>query len=266
MGINNLSRDDDKNHRRLIRQLREAGRPKDLRQANVLARCTEERPCRSAACIHCGRDFQSLALDTVERDIRNPARRELRGRVSAFTIVPTTGCLAPGKLTAAACRRVVADVTTAFDDCGISTFAVSLDISFNEDETGKLEPHWCAHTHGDVLDYLTTEQDEALRKHFPRSRLVAVPVVVTPLDSKDTGPLYSFKPDRGRRVAYLNKRNPDRRPHRDTRRRDLRPWQAVELAHVEHELGFDARLTTGGIDEEALRTAFDAFYHARDGP
>lgn len=266
MGIEHLSCHDDDTHRRRIHQLRAAGRPEDRRLANALARCTEADPCRSGACIHCGRDFQRAAFDFIEQEIRVPALRDVRGRMSALTIVPPVDCLTPADLKASACRRVMADVVAALDACEVSTYALSLDISFNEDTTGKLEPHWCAHVHGATREWLSDSQEQALGEAFPPSRMVSRPVDVDHLDRNETGRLYIFKPDRVRRVTFRNDRNPKRRPYRDSARRTLRPWQAVALAHVEHELGFDYRLVTHGIDENAVGAALDAFYRARDGP
>ena len=266
MGFLQLSRHDDDKHRRLIYQLRDSGCPEDRRLANVLAPCTIELPCRSAACIHCGRDFQRVAFDLTKQEISVWARRNLRGRMSALTLVPTEGCLAPGDLTATACRRVVANVVDALDACGLSIYALSLDISFNEDTTGKLEPHWCSHVHAQTADWLTVAEDKGLKKAFPISRLVSTPVKVLPLNSDEAGQFYIFKPDRIRRETYLNGSHPNRHPFRDSKRRTLRPRQAVQLAHVDHELGFEYRLITNGIDENAVEAAFDGFYRARDGP
>ena len=256
MGIAHLSRHDDDTHRRLVYKLRAAGRPEDRHLANVLARCNEANPCRSAACIHCGRDFQQVAFDLVEREIRGPARRHFRGRMSAITVVPTIGCLKPDGLSAAACERVVADVATALDACAISPYALSLDISFNEDLAGSVEP--CAHVHGLRPNWFTASEKAAFKAAFSKSATVKRPVRVEELDRDENGRLYVFKPDRVRRVARDDGGRPDRR--------SLRPSQAVALAHVEHELGFDYRLVTNGIDENAVGKALEAFYRARDGP
>ncbi len=266
MSFAHLSRNDADKHRRLIRQLWASGIMEDRRLAILLAKCTEADPCRSGACIHCGRDFQRVACDFVQQQVRVPALRDVRGRMSAFTVVPAEGAMAPDNLTATTCRRVMADITTALDACGVASRALSLDISYNEDITGKFEPHWCAHVHGAARDWLSNAQAKALRKTFPPSRLVPKPVDVDHLDRDERGRLYIFKPDRVRRVTFLNGDNPKRRPYRDSKRRHLRPWQAIALARVEHELGFDYRLITNGFDENSVKAAFDAFYRARDGP
>ena len=256
MGIEDLSRHDEHNHHRLIRQLRAHGTPEDRRLANIFARCNDSNPCRSAACIRCGRDFQRVAFNLVQQEICGAARRDFRGRVSSITAVPTIGCLTPDGLSATACKRVMAKVTAALDACAISPYALSLDISFNEDLAGDVVP--CAHVHGVRPNWFTVSEKADFKAKFPKSATVKRPVRVDELDRNATGRLYIFKPDRVRRVARDDGGRPDRRV--------LRPWQAVALAHIEHELGFEYRLVTHGIDENAIGAALDAFYRARDGP
>ena len=263
--IEHLSRHDDDTHRRRIHQLRAAGCPEDLHLANTLAQCTRDFPCRSAACINCGRAFQQIAFQLYDKHIRGFARRDLRGRMFAITVVPATGCLAPDDLTADACRRVVDDVCTALAACGTSVYALSLDISFNDDTTGAVCPYWSAHAHVAGPDWWSKAKGKSFKAAFPASVLVSRPVRIDQLDANDVGLLYLFKPNRVRRVTYLNESHPSRAPFRDNHRYVLRPHQAVTLAHVEHELGFAYRLIASGINKDTINDALVAFYSARDG-
>ena len=143
---------------------------------------------------------------------------------------------------------------------------VGLEVSFNEDATGKGDEHWSPHGHVLQLDWLSEAQESALRSAFSPSELVKRPVYYVPLDDDPQGRLYPFKPERIRRVTFLNKNDPRREPYLDTRRRGLRAGQSVALALVDHELGFSRRLLTHGIDREAVHRHLEGLGWPRDGP
>lgn len=251
--------------RRLIGQLRGSEVPKAASLAAVLNACTDMHPCRSAACPVCGTALQQVAVSVVDQFIRVPARA-IRSRMHALTIVPASGCLAPDDLTVEACERVGAEIAAAFARLGLLPCIIGLEVSFNEDQTGEVEPHWCVHGHANGLDWLSSTQVKDLRAAFPPSELVKRPIRCEPLDQDIRGRLYPFKPERLRRVTSLVEDDPERKPYRETKRRPLRPWQAVSLAIVDHQLGFQGRLLLHGIDEEAVRRHLAGLGWARDGP
>lgn len=233
--------------------------------AATLAACTVVQPCHSAACPACGLAFQQAAVSLVNLQIRAPAH-EIRSRMTALTIVPAIGCLAPDDLTIEPYKRVGTEVSAALAVLELPPAIIGLEVSFNEDATGKVEPHWCAHAHGIGYDWLSNAQERSLRAAFPPSRLVKRPVLCVPLDSNEQGSRYPFKPERVRRVTQLKTDHPHRLPYRISKRRELRPWQAVSLALVEHQLGFSGRLLTHGINEQAVRQHLEGLGWARDGP
>ena len=251
--------------RSLLYQLRASDEPGAAAVAAILDTCTESKPCRSAACPVCAAAFQQAAVAVVEQHIREPARA-IRNRMTALTIVPASGCFAPNDLTVEACERVAAEITTALATLGLPPAVIGFEVSFNEDITGKVEPHWCAHAHTNGLDWLSAAQDAGLRAAFPRSRLVKRPIKYELLDQNPQGRLYPFKAEHVRRVTQLKSDHPEREPYRETKRRELRPWQAVTLALVKHQRGFSGRLLTHGIDAEAVRGQLRGFGWARDGP
>ena len=252
---------------RLIHQLRRIDGPEAAALAATLASCRDTNSCRSAACPVCGLAFQHAACSLVEAVIREPARK-LRGRMSAITIIPSTGCEAPEELTGDTFRRSTAEISAALTASGVGPCVVGIEASFNEDETGRVPPHWCVHGHIIALDWLSRSQGDALRSAFPGSDQVRRPVKIEPLDQDIAGRLYPFKPEKVRRVTYQNDHNSkdNRGPSRDTHRRDLRPWQAVRLALIEHRLSYRGRLITHGIDKELAGRHLWGFGWPRDGP
>ena len=252
-------------HRRLVNWLRASELQGAAGLAATLETCTTAGPCCSAACPRCGIAFQAAMVGAVDHFIRIPAQA-IRGRMTATTIVPAAGCLAPDNLSTEACRTIAEEIVAAYASARLRPSLIGLEVSFNEDETGEVEPHWCVHGHGINLDWLSQAQDHALRAPFPPSQQVSKPVHVVELDCRLSGRQYPWKAERVRRVTFLNRGDGKRAPHRDTRHRALRVQQAVTLALIEHELGYAGRLLSHEIDREALRGHLGASWWARDGP
>lgn len=250
---------------RLIGQLRASQQPGAVELADILTACTGATLCRSAACPVCGLAFQRAAVALVEEFIEGPARA-IRHRTTAITIVPASGCIPPGALTVEDFQRVRAEVAGAFAALDLPPAIIGLEASFNEDTTGRFDNHWCVHTHANQLDWLSDRQETALKNCFPRSPFVKQPVRCDKLDRRSEGRRYPFKPERVRRVTVFNTGHPTRAPFRESKRRELRPDQAVRLAMVEHRLGFARRHLTHGIDERLVRQRLRSLGWARDGP
>lgn len=260
--------DDAGAHQRLILQLREAGGSCNGQLARMLEGCALGRRCKSGACILCGRTLQLAMFELIEKHLREPARRTMRWRMSAVTIIPAEGIVLPGELTVESCWRAMEGIVAALNQAGLTPAVGGFDVSFNEDEEGENLPHWSAHGHLTTNDWLSSKQKEVLRAAVSPSAWVRRPVKVLTLDDRDNGPLYTIKPDRARKVSYLDssKVHLGRAPFRNTHRRDLRPDQAVALAQVEHELGLRNRVLFRGIPEDAVRTALCWLYWPQDGP
>ena len=260
--------DDADKQRRLIFRLREAGGPRNGGMAQLLEGCAPGRRCRSGACILCGRELQLVMFDLVQQQIRERARRTVRGRMSAITIVPGEGIVAPDALTVESCWRAMKSIAAFFNDEEFLPLIAGFDVSLNEDEEGKVAPHWALHGHGVTSDWFAERKEDDLRAAVTPSALVKRPVKFDKLDGRANGPLYAVKPDRARKVSYLDssKVHLGRAPFRNTHRRGLRPAQAVTLAQVEHELGLRNRVLIRGIPEDAVRTALNGLYRPQDGP
>ncbi len=249
----------------LIRWLIAHGSPQALELAGGLKNCRTSQPCRSPACQVCGLAFQALSYKIVEGYL-DPLSRGMRKRMHAIAIVPAEGCIRLGALSVEAFRRVEVLVREALRDLDFPPSIVSIEASFNEDATGRNPPHWSVHVHLLGVGWLSKDQVDELRRRFPVHRLAARPVMYEELDSDPRGKLYPFKAERVRRVTELVEDHPTRQPFRGSRRRALRQSQAVELAIVEHRLGFAGRLICHGIDEVSIKTRLSAEGWARDGP
>lgn len=242
---------------RLIRHLTEDASRSALALAAVLSDCGPEAPCHSGACRTCGRLFQHTAAQFSATAIR---ARAPRGRMTALTIVPGVGCVPPGTLTAKTCAEAADAIQIALSAAGIGPALLGLDVSFNEDLTGEVPPHWSVHAHGACADWLSLVQKRDLRRAFPRTSHVSRPVKTDPLDDRLAWHLYAHEPERERRQTYLDPRERDERePCRNTRERPLQAAQAVELALVEHRVGLLGRLINCGIPAGAVAEALGAF-------
>ena len=177
--------------RRLLYQLRASNEPEAAAVAAVLDSCIKPKPCQSAACPMCAAAFQEAAVAVVEQHIREPARA-IRNRMTALTIVPASGCFAPNDLTVEACERVAAEITTALATLGLPPAVIGFEVSFNEDTTGEVAPHWCAHAHTCGRDWLSAAQVAGLRAAFPRSTQVKRPDQVRAPRSKSPGAALPF--------------------------------------------------------------------------
>lgn len=136
----------------------------------------------------------------------------------------------------------------------------------NEDPVGNRPPFWALHTHVHALDWPSEATLTRLRSNYPKSDLVARPVRCDLFDGDPRAPLYAFKPKRSHRERRRIMDDPERAPYWTTQDRPLRPDQAVELALIEHELGFDWRLLNHQIEEGAVITHLASVGWPRDGP
>lgn len=243
----------------LIKRLLASTKVTTTALASALTKCTNAAPCHDGACPLCGLKFQNAAIELIEQVI-GKAATACRGRMSMLTIVPATGIASPDDLTHGIVTQVIAEVKAALQVVGCPPGILCVDVSFNEDLTGEVSPHWCVHVHGIILDWLSLTQKVELKGWFPSSDKVKRPVMVVPLDDRPDAPLYVCKPQRERRETYLNDSGRDeRRPHRATRSKVLRPAQAVALAGIEHRVGLMGRLFGHGVSDEVIQRHLEAF-------
>ena len=119
-----------------------------------------------------------------------------------------------------------------------------VDFSFNEDEDGLYEPHWCPHIH--LVGWTTNESKlkAALKKQFPKDDITKTrPTHVKEFDGTRYGISYLYKITFESRVRYRR----TKKGCRDTKYRKLTSDQRVELALFLHTVGLGARLISVGL-------------------
>lgn len=221
--------------------------------------------CGSAACPVCCGHHQAAASSLVDVFIQQPALAP-RGRCTLVTVVPSIGIADPGTLTSQHFAEVRKALASALAAVGYSPAIFGIEASFVEDATGRFANHWSVHAHGIALDWPSAELERNLRAWFPPSGPILKPVDFERLDGRVNATLYAFKAERFRRDIRLAPATEKRASHRKGTRRPLRPKQAVELALVDHEVGFRDRLLTHGIDENHVGACLKALNWPRDGP
>ena len=244
---------------KLIRWLSQAGGKLEVALSRILASCTRDTPCRNAACPMCGLCYQIVGVAAIE-ELLDPHTRKFRGRMSLVTIIPEVGLIAPGQLRPHHYGQVKAKVEAAFRENGLEPALGCVEASFEEDLSGRVADHWALHAHVIVAEWLSLEQTAGLISAFPRSDRIGRPVMWQRLDDELAVRAYPFKPERFRGVSQ-DFGVTDRKP---PRQRELRHWQAVELARVEHQVGLVRKLISHGIDIETLHKHFNSMKRSRD--
>lgn len=248
----------------LVYRLGKADSRAARRLSRLLSKCGSDE-CGSAACPVCCGHHQAAASSLVDVFIQQPASA-LRGRCTLVTVVPSIGIADPRTLTAQHFAEVRKALASALAAVGYGPAVFGIEASFVEDATGRFANHWSVHAHGIALDWPSEELERNLRAWFPPSGPILKPVDFERLDGRVNAALYVFKAERFRRDVRLSTATDKRAPHRKGIPRPLRPEQAVELALVDHEVGFRDRLLTHGIDEDHVSACLKALNWPRDGP
>ena len=179
--------------------------------------------------------------------------------MSLITIIPTAGRAEPDNLTAADYEACLENVERVLSLTQAPAAVFGIEASFNEDKDNPALNHCQVHAHGLCGNWYSDEQAETLRRvvalttHAPRALLIEK------FDDQESGRAYPYKPDRVRRVSYVDDSNPCRAPHQNTRDRDLRVLQQVELAKAEHAFGLSRRLLIHGIPAVTVNRALVGF-------
>lgn len=232
----------------LIRWLKGTGGKHEIKLADILDSCVAPSACGSGACFECSRRFQRLCVAAINQFLVPIASSE-RGRLSAITIVPLAGHVKPGTLKQSHFHRVKARVQQALCASGLGQALGLIEASFEENLNDPMCNQWAVHAHVVAVGWLSREQVAVLKAEFPGNGRIAKPVMWQRLDDEPAGVAYPFKAEKFRSVSSgHNDADSRERP----RKRALRKDQAIELAMVEHKVGFHDKLICHGIDREAL--------------
>lgn len=209
-----------------------------------LAGCSVLRPCGSGACPRCGRAIQRWFVAEVSS---LPGLAD--GQWSIISIVPDFGRFPLNEATGETLRRFRGNLEAILNLAGIEKTIGGIDVSINEHSAGEFE------THGQLQAWLlvpgsqrTGEVYQLLRSLLRKTRSNLRPLHIAPFDGRLPGIAYALKWTFSRRVTLP--REVDQRGNtirrRNTRHRALRVQQALLLARMLHDGGFEARVVLRG--------------------
>jgi hypothetical protein len=217
-----------------------ADSPDALALADRLESCAPGERCRSGGCPECGGAFRNWFVDAgleVQRDVG--------GGTSVLSIVPPNEQVPIGELDGAAIHAAGATIAKTLKSLSLTTALVTIDASANESREGEFDPHWQLQGWVSVPKVQVDRiRRDDIREAFPASKTVPRPVKVQVWDGDPAALAYGMKTDFVRRVSYLKPADPvrGRGECRNTRDRDLRVHQLVELLLALDSAGFRARL------------------------
>jgi hypothetical protein len=125
---------------------------------------------------------------------------------------------------------------------GVKLAAGGIDLSYNQDEIGMFEPHWCAHLWLILPDSNRSFWEPALRTANPPSEAVPRPVKIMKWDGRDEALAYALKTTFKRRVSVHRKKSSGVAPQRNTSEQDLRVAEQIPLYQYLDSVGLHARV------------------------
>jgi hypothetical protein len=233
------------NRRKLIKRLRKHLQKFPDAEALIarLESCEDSYRCYSAACPECGRAYTRWFVKAGRRFLK-----VLATETSVPSLVHDHQRIPVDKLTSDHIRTAKRKIQTILTRTGITTFIGGIDISANEDETGRVESYYQIQTWILAPTDQVKVAERKLRKTFPRTKATPRPVKIQAWDGNVGALAYSLKNTFDRRVSYIREASKDgsQRACRNTRDRSLRVEQHSELAITLDRVGLHARLHLGG--------------------
>ena len=197
----------------------------------------------SGACPECIRILQRWFVASGYAYLKN-----LRTKAATLSIVADDLSVPMGQFDPDLLTAMTSRVGKALRKAGVTTVIGGFDFSVNEHEANEYAPYhqpqfWALAP----LDQLWKAKRD-LRILFPRTDKTPRPVKITEWDGKGRALAYALKSKFDRRVSYYDEANHDcsRNGHWNTRRRDLRLEQQIELMIALDRAALDARLLIRG--------------------
>ena len=245
---------DECSHRTLVSQLRRAWDGSARMLADRLEACTFVAPCSSGACPLCSRVLQRVGTRINKLAVCDAAVASFGGRVSTLTIEPAVGRVAPGHLSAATYAAVRVDVQRILQAAHVPVAVGGIEALFDEVVGRDEEEHWQVLARINIRGWLNKEQEAELRRAGAVTTARPRAVTIDTLERENAGRSNSFRPERKRFSAYINYVTREAQDH-EARSYDLRVWQRIALAQVEHNFGLKSRLLIHGVRADASRLA-----------
>jgi hypothetical protein len=215
-----------------------------LALSDKLEGCSQRNRCKSAACPECAYAGQRLLAQVSRRFVR--AQRN-GGTIVFVSVIPADGTISPASLSQQDHQRAIRRWRDKLARVGVPWFVGATDISFNEHEKGRYQPHWSEHIYGVTVTDNPTALRKRLKKLFPKAVSIAKPVTVTVWDGKKQPFLYLLKPNFWRRIGTdegqrFDKKTRSKRACRDTDIQPLRSGEKRKLLAYLDQVGMSGRL------------------------
>jgi hypothetical protein len=204
----------------------------------------------SGACPECSRAFTRWFVASASALLQS-----LKTSVSVVSLVhPNTG-VPVGKLTPEHIRTVNRKISATLTPARVTIFLGGIDFSANEEHDRTFDPYWQPQSWILALTDEVRKVETKLRAAFLKTETTPRPVKIKTWDGNQAALGYALKNTFDRRVSYHREANESGSKHacRNTRDRDLRIDQEIELMITLDRVGLHARLHLGGC--RVVRTA-----------
>ena len=233
--------------RRDVKMLRRHGKGdlQALALADAIAACRPNRRCGRAGCMECKRATQRLFVDAGDHLLR-------RSNISvlAVSVVLRGAGAFEGDLSLEpdVFGRLSRLIARALRAAGIRQALGGFDVSANEHDAGRFDPHYRPHAYLFVSASQFERGEAAFREFFPLSEAVRRPVLAKDFDGYRGSLAYALKTEFQRRVTLPRVTLPGGEvKRRNTRDRPLRARQKLELALALDGVGLGARIFLHGL-------------------
>jgi hypothetical protein len=168
--------------------------------------------------------------------------------LDVISVVPSRPFIAAGELTPEAFSDFRKTVFSAINTAKIHFGVGGIDVSFNEHKDRQFESHWKIHAWL-ITPKVLRDQARLLRSHFRSSQSTSRPIKIYAFDGNINAIAYALKHNFFMRTSLPAVTQPDGSlAPRNTRQRELRIKEKVELLIALDELGPSNRLLLHGID------------------
>jgi hypothetical protein len=207
----------------------------DLRYiAEKLRHCSPDSRCHCALCPECGTALQRFFVSECKPLFDN--------RSTCVASIIDSKMSIRDELSQFSASGLINRVKSILRKNGVKLAAGGIDLSYNQDEIGMFESHWCAHLWLLLPDRNRDLWELALRNANPPSEAVPHPIKIMKWDGRDEALAYALKTNFKRRVSIQNNRRSGEALQRNTSEQDLRVAERIPLYQYLDSIGLHARV------------------------
>jgi hypothetical protein len=228
--------------------------PSLLPIAQRLDTCDTRTRCLSAACPMCARAHQRAFVKFGRMALRKRPPDVLK----LVSLVHPLWKVKLGELKPNRVQTILRDMQARLARAGLPLFIGGFDLSSNWKDTNRSKSYFQLQLAGIAASSDWTRVDKRFACLFPKTKDIRKPFVSKDWDGKNEAIAYSLKPAFNGREWYrdLNIERDDRGPSRNTRGRDLRVRERMEVLGMLNQVGLASR--------QILRGA--RFVQTKNGP